>query len=648
MQERAALLVMGVACLLSPAACTTRSDAPSAVGGASGAGGAGGRVDSGGAGASLGAGGSGVSCSSGAACGGDVLGTWTVTSSCLSVSGALDLSLAGAGCRSAPVVGSLKVSGTWTANADSTYSDDTVTTGEEQITLAPACLVISSTPVTCAGAGGILKSLGYATFDCTDAGNGGCNCSATVNQQGGLGVVSPSTSATGNYSKAGNVLTISGDVGDVPYSYCTAGDQLTLTPESPSPTVTGSIVLQKSAASGAGGFGAGGSGAGVSGAGTSATGGAAATGGVAAGGGAGGRNAGGGMSGTGAGGRSAGGAAGAGPVGGASSGGGSGTGGSGSTQGPCDIYKSGGTPCVAAHSTVRALFASYGGKLYQVRNSSGTTKDVSAVSSGGVADASAQDAFCSGTTCVITTIYDQTGNGNDLQYQGSGSSVGGQDKPASATGESIKLGGSKVYSLYIKPSNSYWVDGSKSGMPLGSAPEGMYMVTSGTHSNSGCCFDYGNSETDRKYDGPGTMDALNFSSITSWGTGAGAGPWVLADLEAGLFAQGGSGKNQSDPTQTSTFVTAVLKNNGTSEFTLQGGDATSGSLSTYYKGGLPGGWSPMKKQGALVLGSGGDCCATNTNLSEGTFYEGSIVSGYPSDATENAVQANIVAAGYAK
>ena len=34
------------------------------------------------------------------------------------------------------------------------------------------------------------------------------------------------------------------------------------------------------------------------------------------------------------------------------------------------------------------------------------------------------------------------------------------------------------------------------------------------------------------------------------------------------------------------------------------------------------------------------------NLSPGTFYEGAIVAGYPSDATENAVQANIVAAGY--
>jgi len=57
----------------------------------------------------------------------------------------------------------------------------------------------------------------------------------------------------------------------------------------------------------------------------------------------------------------------------------------------------------------------------------------------------------------------------------------------------------------------------------------------------------------------------------------------------------------------------------------------------------------MRKQGAIVLGSGGDCCKPGggANLSAGTFYEGAMVSGYPSDATENAVQANIVAASYA-
>ncbi|MGA2506827.1 MAG: arabinofuranosidase catalytic domain-containing protein [Chitinispirillaceae bacterium] len=314
---------------------------------------------------------------------------------------------------------------------------------------------------------------------------------------------------------------------------------------------------------------------------------------------------------------------------------------------PCDIYAAAGDTCVAAHSTVRLLLSTYTGPLYQVRRSSdNTTKDIYTVSGGTAADGPSQDAFCSGT-CVITKIYDQSGHGNFLEYQGAGSSVGGQDQPANATSETFSLSGHKVYSLYINPGNSYWRNGSTTHMPLGSAPEGMYMVTAGNHYNGGCCYDYGNSETTRAYAGAGAMDALSFTSITSWGTGAGNGPWIMADLEAGIFSQGAGGKNNNDPTQTSRYVTAVLKNNGTSTFALKGGNAQSGGLTTYYNGALPsGGWTPMKKQGAIVLGSGGDCCNTNTNMSDGTFYEGAIVSGYPSDATENSVQANIVAAGY--
>ena len=50
----------------------------------------------------------------------------------------------------------------------------------------------------------------------------------------------------------------------------------------------------------------------------------------------------------------------------------------------------------------------------------------------------------------------------------------------------------------------------------------------------------------------------------------------------------------------------------------------------------------------IVLGSGGDCCYSNNTASQGTFYEGAIVAGYPSDATDSAIQANIVSAGYGK
>jgi non-reducing end alpha-L-arabinofuranosidase len=301
---------------------------------------------------------------------------------------------------------------------------------------------------------------------------------------------------------------------------------------------------------------------------------------------------------------------------------------------------------VAAHSTTRALYAAYTGNLYQVRRSSdNTTRNIGVLSAGGVANAAAQDSFCANTTCVITIVFDQSGHGNDVAYQGSGG-AGGQDTPATATSESLTVGGSKAYSLYINPRNSYWHNGSTSGVPTGAAPQGVYMVTSGTHVNSGCCFDYGNSETDRKADGAGAMDAIYFGTSCWFGGCSGSGPWVQADLEYGLYPGGSSAWNPNQRAFTSKFVTAMTKNNGTSRFAIKGSNAQSGSLTTLWDGGLPNGYSPMKKQGAIILGSGGDCCATNTNLSLGTFYEGAIVSGYPSDATDNAVQASIVAAGY--
>src|SRR5512143_1168694 len=82
-------------------------------------------------------------------------------------------------------------------------------------------------------------------------------------------------------------------------------------------------------------------------------------------------------------------------------------------QGPCDIYAAAGAPCVAAHSTTRALYASYDGPLYQVlRQSDGKTLDVGVVApaaspvpdQGGYADAAAQDAFCADTYCWISVI----------------------------------------------------------------------------------------------------------------------------------------------------------------------------------------------------------------------------------------------------
>jgi hypothetical protein len=75
---------------------------------------------------------------------------------------------------------------------------------------------------------------------------------------------------------------------------------------------------------------------------------------------------------------------------------------------PCDIYAAGRTPCVAAYSTVRALYRDYQGPLYQVRRGSdGTSTDIGVQQPGGYADAARQGAFCAGTVCTITRLYDQ-------------------------------------------------------------------------------------------------------------------------------------------------------------------------------------------------------------------------------------------------
>src|SRR6201986_4270485 len=86
---------------------------------------------------------------------------------------------------------------------------------------------------------------------------------------------------------------------------------------------------------------------------------------------------------------------------------------------PCDIYGSAGTPCVAAYSTVRALYAAYNGPLYQVKRASdGATTNVGLFSAGGYGNATEQDVFCAHTNCVITELYDQSGRGNNLTIEG--------------------------------------------------------------------------------------------------------------------------------------------------------------------------------------------------------------------------------------
>ncbi|KAM3525589.1 hypothetical protein MY4038_007227 [Beauveria bassiana] len=308
--------------------------------------------------------------------------------------------------------------------------------------------------------------------------------------------------------------------------------------------------------------------------------------------------------------------------------------------GPCDIYKSGGTPCVAAHSTTRALYDSFKGALYRVsRDSDGAIRDIYANGATGISDAAAQDAFCANTTCLITTIFDQSGQSNHLTQAppgsaGSGPNQDGHDWLASATGAPVTLNGQKVYGVFVSIGTGYRKLVGE-GTAKGDEAQGMYAVVDGTHYNNDCCFDYGNAETNSRDNGDGHMEALY------WG-GPDKSPWVLADLENGLFATD-QRDQRLESNLTSRFVTAILKGEP-QHWALRGGDSNSPRLQTLYDGGRPqGAYQKMAKEGSIILGIGGD----NSNRAQGTFYEGAMTSGYPSDDTENKVQANVASAGYA-
>jgi non-reducing end alpha-L-arabinofuranosidase len=329
-------------------------------------------------------------------------------------------------------------------------------------------------------------------------------------------------------------------------------------------------------------------------------------------------------------------------------------------EGPCDIYAAGGTPCVAAHSSTRALYAAYNGPLYQVmRQSDGKTLNIGVVKPasgdpGGYADAAAQDAFCANTYCWITTLYDQSGKGNHLVQAPrggfSGPAMGGFNNLPIADMASITLMGHKVYGVFIEPGMGLrWNDAK--GTAVDDQAEGQYWVVNGHHYNSGCCYDYGNAETDSRDDGDGTMETTYYGNATPWYHGQAPGPWVMTDQENNLVGCVNPSPNDKYcaglPSITWNFVTAMADGES-HHWRSMGGDAQQGALHTMYDGARVNNdrssYDPMRKQGAILLGNGGD----NSNGSQGTFYEGAMTAAgtFPSVETNQKIQANIVSVKY--
>ena len=291
-----------------------------------------------------------------------------------------------------------------------------------------------------------------------------------------------------------------------------------------------------------------------------------------------------------------------------------------------------------------------------MRQSDGRTLDIGVVQPvegdpGGYADAAAQDAFCANTLCWITVIYDQSGNANHLVQAPPGTfrgpAKGGFNTLPIADMAPITIMGHKAYGVYIIPGMGLRNNNAK-GLAINDEPQSIYMVFDGTHFDSGCCFNYGNTSTNSRAVGRGTMETVYFGTATAWGSGSGPGPWIMSDMEAGLFSGYDAKQNIANPTIDSwRFVTGVVNGGGGNQWEIRGGNAQKESLKTFYSGVRPGSrennyYYPMHRKGAVQLGNGGD----NGNGSAGTFYEGVMTSGYPTDATHNEVQANIVAARY--
>ena len=328
-------------------------------------------------------------------------------------------------------------------------------------------------------------------------------------------------------------------------------------------------------------------------------------------------------------------------------------------QGPCDVYAAAGAPCVGAHSSTRALYAAYNGPLYQVlRQSDGKTLDIGVVQpvaspvpdAGGYANAAAQDAFCANTYCWITTLYDQSGKGNHLVQAPrggfSGHAMGGFNNIPIADMAPVTIMGHKAYGVFIEPGMGLrWNDAK--GTAVDDQAEGQYWVISGHHYNSGCCYDYGNAETDSRDDGNGTMETTYFGNATAWYHGNPPGPWIMTDQEnnlVGCVNPDGSKLCPQLPNITWRFVTATTDGEP-HHWRSMGGDAQRGPLSVMFDGPrVDATYDPMRKQGAILLGNGGD----NSVSSQGTFYEGAMTAAgtFPTEETNQKLQANVVAARY--
>ena len=268
----------------------------------------------------------------------------------------------------------------------------------------------------------------------------------------------------------------------------------------------------------------------------------------------------------------------------------------------------------------------------------------------GFADTAAQDAFCSGTICTISHPLRPVREREQSQGRARGPlrrrNVRGlarlrverdQGHADGRRPQGLRALHERARGL-PDPLNVKAKD-----VPTGNTAQGIYELADGTHSGTACCWDFGNVSPDpTQYV---TMNTLFFGT-GFWGKGAGSGPWFMGDFEGGVWAGGSAirstvNNQQQQPVDEGSLRPRHPPHAGREVRAQDGRHADGHRSDDRLRRQHPSG-KTWGNAGGIVLGVGGD----NSNNSWGTFYEGAVTNGSPTNATDLAVMQNIQAAGY--
>jgi hypothetical protein len=176
-------------------------------------------------------------------CGGDVVGSYSISAACYD-NAALNLQIAD--CPGATVkISSINVSGSASFTADLTYSVSETVTASASETIPASCLTTNGITLTCAQLDQAVQQLlidqsgMFQSIHC--AGSGSCTCNFTLAPQ--------VTSESGTYTTSGTTITTTDSAGGISSSeYCVQGNELHLVQVDmtmPMGTIQADLVLTK-------------------------------------------------------------------------------------------------------------------------------------------------------------------------------------------------------------------------------------------------------------------------------------------------------------------------------------------------------------------------------------------------------------------